>query len=177
MLTWLFFDGIRGRKPSAMGASVGGVVGLVAITPSAGWVSTSESVLIAFVTTLICNAACYIKNKKTAVDDALDVFPTHGLGGIVGTLLTGIFVYKYEPELAEEGVTHMQFFVNHVIAVVVVFVYTFGVSYGLYWITNKMIPMRVGADCEEIGLDRSQHNEHYGRLREIAEYDEKNLEI
>ena len=177
MLTWLFFDGIRGRKPSAMGAAVGGVVGLVAITPSAGWVSTSESVLIAFVTTLICNMACYIKNKKTAVDDALDVFPTHGLGGIVGTLLTGIFVYKYEPELAEEGVTHLQFFVNHLIAVVIVFVYTFGVSYGLYWITNKMIPMRVGADCEEIGLDRSQHNEHYGRLREIAEYDEKNLEI
>ncbi len=173
MMTWIFFDCIRGRKPSAMGAAIGGVIGLVAITPSAGWVSTSESVVIAFITSIICNLACYIKNKKTAVDDALDVFPTHGLGGIVGTLLTGIFVYKYEPSLAEEGVTHMQFFINHLIAVGIVFVYTFGMSYFLYWITDKMITMRVSEKSEEIGLDRSQHDEHYGRLREIAEYDDR----
>ncbi len=173
MVTWLFFDCIRGRKPSAMGAAIGSVVGLVAITPSAGWVSTSESVIIAFITTIICNLACYIKNKKTAIDDALDVFPTHGLGGIVGTLLTGIFVYKYEPDLAAEGVTHMQFFVNHIIALAIVIVYTAGMSWVLYFVTNKMITMRVSEQNEEIGLDRSQHDEHYGRLREIAEYDDR----
>lgn len=173
MITWLFFDCIRGRKPSAMGAAIGCVVGLVAITPSAGWVSTSESVIIAFITALICNLACYIKNKKTAVDDALDVFPTHGLGGIVGTLLTGVFVYKYEPELAAEGVSHWTFFFNHVIAVAIVFVYTFGMAYLLYFVTDKMITMRVSEQNEEIGLDRSQHDEHYGHLREIAEYDER----
>ncbi len=169
MLVWIFFDCLRGRKPSAMGAAIGSVVGLVAITPSAGWVSVGDSVLIAFITTVICNLACHWKNH-TSVDDALDVFPTHGVGGIVGTILTGVFVYQYEPELAEEGVSHMEFFVNHIIAVAIVFVYTFGVTYALYWLTNKMIPMRVSEDSEKIGLDRSQHDEHYGRLRELAEY-------
>ncbi len=172
MLVWIFFDCLRGRKPSAMGAAVGSVVGLVAITPSAGGVSVGDSVAIAFITTVICNTACHWKNH-TSVDDALDVFPTHGVGGIVGTILTGVFVYKYEPELAEEGVTHFQFFINHVIAVAIVFVYTFVVTYALYWLTNKMIPMRVSEDSEKIGLDRSQHDEHYGRLRELAEYYEE----
>ena len=176
MLVWIFFDCLRGRKPSAMGAAVGSVVGLVAITPSAGWVSVGDSIAIAFITTLICNMACHWKNR-TSVDDALDVFPTHGVGGIVGTILTGVFVYKYEPELAEQGVTHMQFFVNHLIAVVIVFVYTFCVTYALYWITNKMIAMRVSEKSERIGLDRSQHDERYGRLRELAEYYDENGEL
>ncbi len=176
MMTWIFFDCVRGRKPSAMGAAIGSVIGLVAITPSAGWVSTSESVVIAFITAIICNMACYIKNKKTAIDDALDVFPTHGLGGIVGTILTGIFVYKYEPELAEQGVSHATFLINHIIAVGIVVVYTAGMSYLLYRLTNKMITLRVSEESENIGLDRSQHDEHYGRLREIAEYDDRTFQ-
>ncbi len=169
MLVWIFFDCVMGRKPSAMGAAVGGVVGLVAITPSAGWVSVRESILIAVITTIVCNLACHWKNR-TSVDDALDVFPTHGVGGIVGTILTGVFVYKYEPDLAAEGVSHAEFFFNHVLAVVIVFVYTALMTYGLYWLTNKIIPMRVSEASERLGLDRSQHDEHYGRLRELAEY-------
>lgn len=169
MLVWIFFDCVCGRKPSAMGAAVGSVVGLVAITPSAGWVSVRESILIAVITTAVCNFACHYKNR-TSLDDALDVFPTHGMGGIVGTLLTGVFVYKYEPDLAAQGVSHWQFFINHVLVVAIVFVYTAGVSYGLYWLTNKIVPMRVSEASERVGLDRSQHDEHYGRLRELAEY-------
>ncbi|MDY4173706.1 MAG: ammonia channel protein, partial [Bacteroidales bacterium] len=169
MLVWIFFDCVMGRKPSAMAAAVGGVVGLVAITPSAGWVSVRESILIAVITTIICNLACHWKNRTT-VDDALDVFPTHGVGGIVGTILTGVFVYKYEPDLAAEGVTHAEFFINHILAVLIVFVYTATVTYGIYWLTNKIIPMRVSEASERLGLDRSQHDEHYGRLRELAEY-------
>lgn len=169
MLVWIFFDCVMGRKPSAMAAAVGGVVGLVAITPSAGWVSVRESILIAVITTIVCNLACHWKNR-TSVDDALDVFPTHGVGGIVGTILTGVFVYKYEPDLAAEGVSHAEFFFNHVLAVIIVFVYTALMTYGLYWLTNKIIPMRVSEASERLGLDRSQHDEHYGRLRELAEY-------
>lgn len=169
MLTWIFFDCVCGRKPSAMAAAVGSVVGLVAITPSAGWVSVRESILIAVITTIICNLACHWESR-TSLDDALDVFPTHGLGGIVGTILTGIFVYKYEPDLAAEGVSHTEFFINHIIAVGIVFVYTTLMSFGLYWLTNKIIPMRVSEASEKVGLDRSQHDEHYGRLRELAEY-------
>lgn len=154
MMTWLFFDCLRGRKPSAMGAAVGAVVGLVAITPSAGYVTVGESIMIAFLTTIVCNIAVYWKNK-THVDDALDVFPTHGVGGIFGTILTGVFVHGLL-----DGNVHM--FLIHLLAVVIVCGYTFVVSYILYWVTNKMIPMRVSPQSEAVGLDKSQHDEHYG---------------
>lgn len=154
MMTWIFFDCLRGRKPSAMGAAIGAVVGLVAITPSAGYVTVGQSIFIALTTTIICNIAVYWKNKTT-VDDALDVFPTHGVGGIFGTILTGIFVNGLV-------VGNVDVFLIHLAAVVAVGVYTFLVSYALYWLTNKMIPMRVSARSEAIGLDISQHDEHYG---------------
>lgn len=165
MLVWVFFDCLRGRKPSAMGAAIGAVVGLVAITPSAGYVTIGESIFIALVTTIVCNVAVYWKNH-TSVDDALDVFPTHGIGGILGTILTGVFV---------NGLVagHIDVFLVHLLAVVIVSVYTFVVTYALYWLTNKMIPMRVSAESEQIGLDISQHDEHYGMEsgeRELAEY-------
>ena len=167
MLVWIFFDCLRGRKPSAMGAAIGAVVGMVAITPSAGYVTVGESIFIAFLTTIVCNTAVHWKNK-TRVDDALDVFPTHGIGGIFGTILTGVFV---------DGLLdgNVKMFFIHILAVILVCVYTFVVTYALYWITNKMIPMRVSESSEKIGLDMSQHDEHYGNFvssgeREIAEY-------
>ena len=154
MMAWILFDCLRRRKPSAMGAAIGAVVGLVAITPSAGYVTVGQSIFIALTTTIICNIAVYWKNKTT-VDDALDVFPTHGVGGIFGTILTGIFVNGLV-------VGNVDVFLIHLAAVVAVGVYTFLVSYALYWLTNKMIPMRVSARSEAIGLDISQHDEHYG---------------
>lgn len=167
MITWVVFDCLRDRKPSAMGAAVGAVVGLVAITPSAGYVSVGESIFISFVTTLICNMAVTWKNKSNSFDDALDVFPTHGVGGIVGSVMTGIFVYD-----ASSGMTWSQNFMHHLLAVLIVCAYTFVVTFILYWITNKMIPMRVSASSERIGLDRSEHDEEYGVEidRELAEY-------
>ena len=170
MITWVVYDCLRGRKPSAMGAAIGAVVGLVAITPSAGYVSVGESIFIAFITTIICNMAVTWKNKASTFDDALDVFPTHGVGGIVGTILTGVFVYD------GGNMTHWESFLAHFLAVVIVFVYTFVVTYALYWLTNKMIPMRVSVASERVGLDQSQHDEHYGNEvateRELAEYTE-----
>lgn len=166
MMVWIFFDCLRGRKPSAMGAAVGAVVGLVAITPSAGYVTVGESIFIALTTTMVCNIAVYWKNK-TSVDDALDVFPTHGVGGIFGTILTGVFV---------NGLVagNIDVFLIHLLAVVLVCGYTFIVSYALYWLTNKMIPLRVSAKSEAVGLDISQHDESYGFAdegeRELAEY-------
>ena len=167
MMAWVVFDCLRGRKPSAMGAAIGAVVGLVAITPSAGFVTVGESIFIALVTTIVCNVAVYWKNH-TSVDDALDVFPTHGVGGILGTVLTGVFVHGLI-----DG--HWDVFFIHILAVIIVCVYTFVVTYALYWLTNKMIPMRVSANSERIGLDISQHDEQYGMLepeRELAEYSE-----
>ena len=162
MVTWVLLDCVLGRRPSAMGAARGAVVGLVAITPSAGWVTVGQSFFISFITTIICNIAVTYKAKKHLFDDALDVFPTHGLGGIVGTVLTGVFTYAYFFPGGSEEVTRLQFFVNHLLAVVIVFAYTFVMSYALYWLTNKMVRMRVSKESERIGLDRSQHAEEYG---------------
>ena len=172
MMTWIFFDCLRGRKPSAMGAAVGCVVGLVAITPSAGYVTVGQSIFISFVTTIVCNIAVYWRSHSR-IDDALDVFPTHGTGGIFGTILTGIFI--------QEGLISGTWggfiiFLFHLLAVAIVFVYTFGMSYLGYWLIDKVIPMRVSVESEKVGLDYSQHDEHYGLAhigeREIAEYEE-----
>lgn len=171
MVTWVVFDALRGHKPSAMGAAIGAVVGLVAITPCAGWVTVGQSVFIAFVITICCNLAVTWKNARHTFDDALDVFPTHGLGGILGTVLTGIFAYDFFAREDPEMISRTEFFWAHILVLVIVFVYTFGVSYGLYWLTNKMIPMRVSRRSEMIGLDKSQHDEEYGTevTTELAE--------
>ena len=167
MMTWVFLDCLRGRKPSGMGAAVGAVVGLVAITPCADVVTTASSFIIAVLTTIVCNFAVY-RTSKSGLDDALDVFPTHGMGGIFATILTGIFSYT--------GLIHGGYmeFVNSIIGVVIVIVYTFVVSLALYWVSRKMIPMRVSLNSEKMGLDISQHDESYAfsdsAEREIAEY-------
>ena len=170
MMTWIFFDCLRGRKPSAMGAAVGCVVGLVAITPSAGYVTIGQSIFIAFVITIICNIAVYWRSRSR-IDDALDVFPTHGTGGIFGTILTGIFIQEGLIAGTWDGFV---IFLYHLLAVAIVIVYTFLMSYFGYWLVDHFIPMRVSAKSERIGLDVSQHDEHYGFAhvgeREIAEY-------
>lgn len=172
MMTWIFFDCLRGRKPSAMGAAVGCVVGLVAITPSAGYVTVGQSIFISFVITIICNVAVYWRSH-TGIDDALDVFPTHGTGGIFGTVLTGIFIQEGLMAGTWDGFV---VFLYHVLAVVIVIVYTFAVSYAGYWLIDRMIPMRVSAASERVGLDISQHDERYALAhfgeREIAEYED-----
>ena len=168
MLVWLFFDAVMGRKASAMGAAVGAVVGLVVITPSAGYVSVGQSLFIAFVATLICNIACHWSDKSGRLDDALDVFPTHGTGGIVGTILTGIFIKEGLMAGDMEGV---RIFLYHLLAVGIVIVYTFVVSMLLYWIVNKLIPMRVSKESEKVGLDISQHGESYN-FADIDEVDD-----
>jgi Amt family ammonium transporter len=153
MLTWLFFDGITGKRPSAMGACIGAVVGLVAITPAAAFVTVGQSIFIGFTASIISNLAVRYKNK-IGLDDTLDVFPCHGVGGMVGMLMTGFFA-------KDVGLIYgqTQTFTYHLLALAMVSVFTFGGSYLLYMITDKIIPMRVVADNEELGLDLSQHNE------------------
>jgi Amt family ammonium transporter len=90
MLAWIFFDAVRGKKISAMGACIGAVVGLVAITPAAGFVTIPHALFIGFAASIISNLAVRAKNKSN-LDDTLDVFPCHGVGGIVGMILTGVF--------------------------------------------------------------------------------------
>src|SRR5579863_6697050 len=90
-LSWMFFDVLRGKKPSVVGFCVGAVVGLVAITPAAGFVAVPQSIFIGVCAAVISNLAVHFKSTKTVLDDTLDVFPCHGIGGMVGMLLTGVF--------------------------------------------------------------------------------------
>ena len=153
MLGWMSFDWMRGHKPSAMGACIGAVVGLVAITPAAGFVSVRDSIIIGLAASVISNLAVHWKSKST-LDDTLDVFPCHGVGGMVGMVATGIFA-------KDIGLTsgHTRTFLYHLLALVIVSAYTFFGSYILFKLTDIIIPLRVTEEQEEIGLDLSQHGE------------------
>ncbi len=153
MVTWLLFDAMRGRKISAMGAAIGAVVGLVAVTPAAGFINIGQSIFIGFASALVSNIAVYYKERVT-VDDTLDVFPCHGLGGIVGMLLTSVFA-------KDVGLFYGQTatFIAHLAALGIVSTFVFCGSYALYWITNFFVPMRVSEEQEVSGLDMTQHGE------------------
>lgn len=158
MLSWIFFDAIKGGKPTAMGACIGAVVGLVAITPAAGFVSIASSILIGAIAAIISNISVHWKSKST-LDDTLDVFPCHGIGGIVGMIATGIFAKDVGLIFGKT-----ETFIVHLIALIGVSIFVFAGSYLLYWITNFIIPMRVTEEQEEQGLDLSQHGESAYKL-------------
>jgi Amt family ammonium transporter len=153
MLGWMFFDWMRGNKPSALGACIGAVVGLVAITPASGFVTVRDSIVIGLAASVISNLAVHWKTRST-IDDTLDVFPCHGVGGMVGMVATGIFA-------KEVGLTsgHAETFLYHLLALVIVAVFSFVGSWILYKITDFIIPMRVTEEQEIVGLDESQHGE------------------
>ncbi|MGI8634994.1 MAG: ammonium transporter [Segetibacter sp.] len=104
-LTWIFFDALRGRKPSALGFCIGAVVGLVAVTPAAGFIGVPQSFFVGFVAAICSNLAVYWKGKTT-IDDTLDVFPCHGIGGIVGMILTGVFASKKINAAGNDGLLY-----------------------------------------------------------------------
>ncbi|WP_369752983.1 ammonium transporter [Flavobacterium sp. WC2409] len=155
MLTWIFFDRINGRKVSALGACIGAVVGLVSITPAAGYVSVPESMFFGFIAAIVSNFVVHAKFLNR-IDDTLDVFACHGVGGIMGMILTAIFAHGEEASLLHGG---WGVFGHHMVALVLVSIFTFFGAYILFKITNRIIPMRVSEESEIIGLDLSQHDE------------------
>jgi ammonium transporter, Amt family len=158
MLTWMTIDWARGRKPSAVGASVGAVVGLVAITPAAGFVSIGHSIVIGVIASAVSSAAVHLKSKS-ALDDTLDVFPCHGIGGAVGMLLTGVFAKDVGLFYGETKT-----FLLHLAAFGIVGSFSFGGAWVLYKVVNLVMPLRVTQDQESVGLDLSQHGESVGEM-------------
>ena len=153
MLTWIFFDRINGRKVSALGACIGAVVGLVAITPAAGFVTIPQAIFIGFVSAVVSNLMVNWKALKK-FDDTLDVFACHGVGGIMGMICTAIFA-------KDKGLIYggTEDFMLSMAALVLVSAFAFFGSIALYKVTNKIIPLRVTEESEEQGLDISQHGE------------------
>ena len=161
-LTWIFFDMLRGRKPSAMGTCIGAVVGLVAITPAAGYVSIPHSLAIGIISAVISNLVVEWRTRTT-IDDTLDVFPCHGVGGMVGMVLTGVFASQ---DINPNNTTgdglffgHTHLFFVQCIALVVVSIFSFFGSLLLLKITDMISPLQVSDEEELIGLDISQHGE------------------
>jgi ammonium transporter, Amt family len=160
-LAWILFDVLMGKKVSALGFCIGVVVGLVAITPAAGFVTIPHSIFIGVIAGIISNYLAHLKTK-TALDDTLDVFPCHGVGGMVGLVMTGIFATKaVNSAVADQGLFfgESKLFVNHLLALVLVSVFVFGLSYLLLKITDLIMPLRVSEKDEKSGLDKSQHDE------------------
>lgn len=161
-LSWMFFDVMKGKKPSVIGFCVGAVVGLVAITPAAGYVAIPQSIFIGVIAAVVSNVAVYIKSRSS-LDDTLDVFPCHGIGGMVGMLMTGVFASKAIYPAGSDGWAYgnFSFFLTQAKAMGIAVVYSFTVSYAIFKFINFLVPIRVTNQEEEEGLDASQHNEKY----------------
>jgi Amt family ammonium transporter len=161
-LSWMFFDVMKGKKPSVLGFCVGAVVGLVAITPAAGFVAIPQSIFIGFAAALVSNIAVYYKSKSK-VDDTLDVFPCHGLGGMVGMIMTGIFATKSVNAAGNDGLLYgnAAFFFTQLKAMLIAVTYSFVVSYLIFKFIDFILPLRVSEMEEDLGLDETQHNEKY----------------
>lgn len=160
-LGWVLFDAAKGKKVSALGFCIGAVVGLVAITPAAGFVTVPQAIFIGTIASMVSNFVAHLRSKST-LDDTLDVFPCHGVGGMVGMLMTGIFATKgINSAVAVEGLAYGEFglFFTHLKALVIVSVFAFGMSFLLLKVTDLILPLRVSEADEKEGLDVSQHDE------------------
>ena len=153
MITWLVMEGIKGHKIKVIDACIGAVVGLVIITPAAGFVNISQSMFMGAIGAVLCNLFLDFF-KRFDIDDSLDVFACHGMGGIVGLLLTGVFAKDVGLFYGE-----ITTFTNHIYALVIISVFTFFGSLLIYKITALIIPIRVSNEIEEKGLDHSIHGE------------------
>ena len=153
MITWLVMEGVKGHKIKVIDACIGAVVGLVIITPAAGFVNISQSMFMGAIGAVICNLFLDFF-KRFDIDDSLDVFACHGMGGIVGLLLTGIFAKDVGLFYGETTT-----FINHIYALIIISVFTFFGSLLIYKITALIIPIRVSNEIEEKGLDHSIHGE------------------
>lgn len=159
--SWIIFDVMRGHKPSAMGTCIGAVVGLVAITPAAGFISIPHALTVGIISSCISNMMVEWRTK-TSLDDTLDVFPCHGVGGISGMILTAVFAHKsINSAVTVNGLLYgeTKLFITHVIAVIGVSVFAFVGTLLLLKITDWITPLRVSEEEEEEGLDWSQHGE------------------
>ena len=160
--TWIIFDAVRGRKPSAMGTCIGAVVGLVAITPAAGFISIAHSLTVGVVSSIVSNMMVEWRTKSN-IDDTLDVFPCHGVGGIVGFLLTAVFADQHINAANTTGnglfFGETKLFTVHLLTTVGVAAFVFVGTFLLLKLTDLITPLRVTEAEEEEGLDLSQHGE------------------
>ncbi len=159
-ITWLIVDWFFTKKPKFLGLLTGAVAGLATITPAAGFVSPVTAVIIGIIAGIVCYFAVSLKNKLK-LDDALDVWGVHGVGGLIGIILLGVFAsVKFNPSGVNGLLAgNVSFFVKQLVAVVVSSIWAFGFTYGMLWLINKVTPVKVEEAHELAGLDKSLHGE------------------
>ncbi len=159
LMAWTFLDALRSRKPTAVGAATAIVVGLVAVTPAAGFISPMSAIALGAIAAVPSYLAMMVR-VKTTLDDSLDVVAAHGVGGTVGALLTGVFADKALNGLADGALFgNPKQLVIQVTAIAAVAVYSGVVSFILLKIISLVTPLRTTAEDETTGLDLSLHGE------------------
>ncbi|MGH8247897.1 MAG: ammonium transporter [Gammaproteobacteria bacterium] len=165
-LAWMTAEWIKFGKPSVLGVATGMVAGLATITPASGYVGPGGAVVIGLLAGLICFTATNFMKRSLKVDDSLDVFPVHGIGGMLGTLLSGVFasaslgILSGQGYIYNENVTGMgQQLGVQAIGVLAVAAYTAGVTAVVLELVDAAVGLRVSAEEETIGLDLAQHDE------------------
>jgi Amt family ammonium transporter len=158
-LAWMFMEWVRHGKPSVLGIVTGMVAGLGTITPASGFVGPAGALIIGLSAGVICySATSYIK-RVLKIDDSLDVFPVHGVGGVLGTLLAGVFVATLGGAGLAEGMTMGSQVWVQFVGVIATFVYCAVISWVLLKVIDAVIGLRVSADEETQGLDIVLHDE------------------
>jgi Amt family ammonium transporter len=159
-VVWLGLDWMLSRKPKFVGLLTGAVAGLATVTPAAGYVSPTTAVLIGVISGVVCYYAVALKNK-VGLDDALDVWGVHGVGGALGIVLLGLFATKAFNPASTTGLFagNSAFFVKQCAAVLLSSAWAFGFTYAMLWLINRVTPVRVSAVEEETGLDEALHGE------------------
>jgi Amt family ammonium transporter len=159
-LTWVTLSWLHRGSPSVIGAAIGAVAGLVAITPAAGFVTPAASVLIGFGVGMVCYGASLLR-LRSRVDDALDVFAVHGVGGAFGAIATGVFATVAVNEAGRDGLLagNAGQLAIQLLTVGVVAAYSAIATAGILLVVNLIVRIRVPGEAEEAGLDLAQHGE------------------
>jgi ammonium transporter, Amt family len=159
-IVWMVMAWIFEKRPTFLGLLTGAVAGLATITPAAGYVTPTSAVVIGCASGVVCYFAISFKNRWK-LDDALDVWGVHGVGGLLGIISLGIFADLAVNAAGSNGLLlgNPTFFMKELAAVAGASVYAFGASYGMLWLINKITPVKVTAQEEETGLDEALHGE------------------
>jgi ammonium transporter, Amt family len=149
----MIVEWLQHRQPKIVGLLTGSVAGLATITPAAGYVSLADAAAIGIIASLVCYVAVALKNR-IGLDDALDVWGVHGVGGLIGTILLGVFAEKAWNPAGSEGLLNggIGFFLKQCAAVVFAGVWGFVSTYVMLWIIDQITPVRVSHEMEEQGL-------------------------
>ncbi len=159
-VTWMAFDWVVEGKPSVVGFCVGAVAGLATVTPTAGYIAPQSAMLLGILAGSVCYAAVIFR-KKMDWDDALDVWGVHGVGGVLGILLLGLFATTDMNAAGADGLFFgdPEFFLKELVAVLFAAAWAFGFTFGMLKLINMYTPVRVSKSVEQTGLDGALHGE------------------